>query len=78
MNTILMELDKATLSSQISCNNDDALTDQNLSAFTAAQIAAFLSIAIDNKATRCTARLLDYRNAHYPEFANVNEFSLDW
>ena len=49
-----------------------------LSMFTVAQISSFLNLAIDHKATRCTVRLLDYKNAHFPEFVEVNEFSLDW
>ena len=78
MNATLLEMDKATLSAQITRDNDAALTDQALSVFSAAQITGLLNLAIDHKATRCTARLLDYKNAHFPEFAEVNEFSLDW
>lgn len=78
MNAILLEMDKATLSTQITHDNDVVLTDQTLSEFSAAQIAGLLNLAIDRKATRCTARLLDYKNTHFPEFAKVNEFSLDW
>ena len=78
INAILLEMDKATLSAQITHDNDAALTDRALSAFSAAQITGLLNLAIDHKATRCTARLLDYKNVHFPEFAEVNEFSLDW
>ena len=76
MNATLLEMDKATLSAQITRDNDAALTDQALSVFSAAQIVGLLNQAIDRKATRCTARLLDYKNAHFPEFAEVNEFSV--
>ena len=78
MNATLLEMDKATLSAQITRDNDAALTDRALSVFSAAQIVGLLNLAIDHKATRCTARLLDYKNTHFPEFAEVNEFSLDW
>ena len=78
MNATLLEMDKATLSAQITRDNEAALTDQALSVFSAAQIAGLLNLAIDHKATRCTASLLDYKNTHFPEFAEVNEFSLDW
>ena len=78
MNAVLLEMDKATLSAQITRDNEAALTDQALSVFSAAQTAGLLNLAIDHKATRCTACLLDYKNAHFPEFVDVNEFSLDW
>lgn len=78
INAILLEMDKATLSAQIARDNDAALTDQTLSEFSAAQIAGLLNLAIDHKATRCTALLLNYKNTRFPEFAEVNEFSLDW
>ena len=73
-----LEMDKATLSTQIVRDNDIALTDPTLSVFSAAQISTLLNLAIDSKATRCTAVLLNYKNEHFPEFAEVNEFSLDW
>ena len=37
-----------------------------------------LKLAIDSKATRSTALLLNYKNEHFPEFAEVEEFTLDW
>ena len=49
-----------------------------LSEFTVAQITAFLNQAIKCKASKCTALLLDFKNAHFPEYADVNEFSLNW
>ena len=78
MNAILLEMDKATLSIQIIHDNDAVLTDQSLSVFSVAQITSFLNLAIDHNATRCTARLLNYKNAYFPEFTEVNKFSLDW
>ena len=78
MNATLLEMDKATLSAQVTRDNDAALTDRALSVFSAAQIAGMLNLAIDHNATRCTARLLDYKNARFPEFAEFNEVSLDW
>ena len=78
MNVILLELDKATVSHQIRQDNDPALTDAVLSTFTAAQIKGFIDLAIDSNAVRCTAILLNYRNEHFPEFADMNEYTLDW
>ena len=52
--------------------------DSTLSEFTVAQITAFLNQAIKGKATKCTAVLLNFKNEHFPEYADVNEFSLDW
>ena len=77
MNAVLQELDKATIMTQISKDNDSVLTDKMLSQFTAAQIFSMLDLAAGN-ATRCTARLLDYRNRCLPRFSDINEFSLDW
>ena len=78
MNAILLELDRATLSHQVSNDNDSVLTAENLSDFTAAQISGLLNLAIDSKAARCTALLLEYKKKHFPEFADIDEFSLDW
>ena len=78
MNATLLEMDKAALAAHIIRDNDACLTDQALSIFSAAQITGFTNLAIDHKAVRCTARMLDYKNARFPEFAEINEFSLDW
>ena len=78
MNAILLELDKATVSHQVTQDNDAALIESTLSTFTAAQIASLLTLAIDSKAARCTALLLEYKHARFPEFETVEEFTLDW
>ncbi len=78
MNTVLLELDRMTLLKQISSDHDSALTAETLSEFSAAQITDFINLAIDSKATRCTAVLLSYKNEHFPEYADMNEFTLDW
>ena len=78
MNAVLLEVDKAVIASMVAKDNDTAVNPQRLSTFTAAQITSLLELAIESKATRCTALLLDYKNTHFPEFADVNEFSLDW
>lgn len=78
INSVLLELDQATIVSQIERNHADALTDGVLGAFTAAQIASFLEASIEHNATDCTARLLDYKNRRFPEFSEIEEFTLDW
>ena len=78
MNTVLLELDRITLLKQISSDHDSALTAETLSEFSAAQITDFINLAIDSKATRCTAVLLSYKNEHFAEYADMNEFTLDW
>ena len=42
------------------------------------QITSLLNLAIAKKAKKCTALLLDYKNRVFPEYKNINEFSLDW
>ena len=54
------------------------LKEAALSVFTASQISSLLDLAIKCKAVKCSALLIDYRNIHFPEYADVNEFSLDW
>ena len=78
MNTVLLELDRGTLSFQIAKDNDTALIPQKLSVYSVAQIQSLLALAIEKKATKCTAILLDFKNRYFPEYADVNEFSLDW
>ena len=78
MNAVLLELNKATVSSQVTLDNDASINMQTLSTFTASQISSLLNLAIEKKAEKCTALLLNYKNEHFPEFAEVNEFSLDW
>ena len=78
INADLLELDKAVISARISQDNDAALQESALDDFTAAQITSFLNQAIKGKAAKCTAVLLDYKNKRFPEYADINEFSLDW
>ena len=78
INAVLLEVDKAAVKSFIAKDNTSALTKELLSNFTAAQITSFVNLAIESKATACTAVLLDYKNEHFSEFAEINEFSLDW
>ena len=78
LNAIIFELDCAAVRAHIKADRDTSLYPEVLDRFTAAQICEFVNLAIDSKATRCTALLMDYKNKYYPEYADVDEFSLDW
>ncbi len=78
MNVVLFELDRITLAERIAGNDVTALTEQMLSTFTVAQISEFINVGLENKATECTASLLNYKNEHYPSYADMSVFSLDW
>ena len=78
INAELLELDKATLSSQIAKDNDSSINTGILSGFTVSQISMLLNLAIEEKAEKCTALLLNYKNEHFKEYSNLDEFSLDW
>lgn len=67
LNTIIFELDRATLKSVILKDDISALSDDLLSTFTLAQISEFVDCAIKNNCTNCTAYLLNYKNEKFGE-----------
>ena len=75
-NHIIYYLDKCTVYSRIAVDNDSVL--DNLDGYTVAQIDSFLKFAIENNATKCTAGLLNYKNEHFADFTDVDEFTLDF
>ena len=75
-NHIVCYLDKCTVFGRIAKDDDHVL--EMLEGYTAAQIEAFLKYAIENNAVKCTAGLLNYKNEHFSEFAEVEEFTLEW
>ena len=77
LNHVIAYLDQIIIPQKIKAD-DDAYLSSVLPGKTQAQIAAFLQTAAENHAAHCTAVLLDYQSKHFPEFADVNEFSLDW
>ena len=78
INAILLELDRITISVQIRCDNVEAIEEAQLDELTVSQISDFIKLATENKATNCTALLLDYKNRKYPEYDSFDEFVLEW
>ena len=78
LNAILLELDRITLSAQIRNDNVEAIEEKQLDGLTVSQISDFIKLATENKATNCTALLLDYKNRKYPEYDSFDEFVLEW
>lgn len=75
-NHIIYYLDKCTIFGKI--EQDDASALQNLEGYTVAQIDSFLKYAVEKGSTKCTALLLNYKNEHFADFANIDEFTLDF
>ena len=76
LNRVIAYLDKRIVPDKIR-TDEDGFVRNILPGQTLAQISEYLKQAIECKAEKCTALLLDYRNEHYPDYANVEEFSLD-
>ena len=77
LNTIIFELDRATLKSVILKDDISALSDDLLSTFTLAQISEFVDCAIKNNCTNCTAYLLNYKYEKFGEDSVFDMFVLD-
>ena len=58
--------------------NDDVYVIERLDGYTVEQIDAFLKFAIEKGSTNCTAAFLSFKNDHFAEFAEVDEFTLDF
>ena len=76
-NTIIFELDRIIVKSLIAKDNVEALTDDILKTFTCAQISMFLDNALKSDSTHCTARLMDYKNAHFETSDPFDMFVLE-
>jgi len=77
MNKVLFELDRMVISYCVSLDDDGGMRNMSLEPFTAAQISEWLNIAISKKSSRCTAFLLNYKQEHFAQYENVEEFTLD-
>lgn len=75
-NHIIYYLDKCTIFGRI--EQDDESSLQNLEGYTVAQINSFLKFAIEKGSTKCTAAFLNYKNDHFADFADIEEFTLDF
>ena len=76
LNRVLAYLDKRVVTDKIRLDEDEYVR-KILHGQTLAQIIEYLTLAIDCKAEKCKAILLDYRNTHYSDYSNVEEFSLE-
>ena len=74
-NHLIFYFDKCTTFGRIA--NDDDTVLESLRGYTVAQIDAFLKYAVENKCTRCTAGLLDFKNKYFADFADMDEFTLE-
>lgn len=77
LNTVIFELDRVTVKPLISGDNSNALRDEILSRFTAAQICELIDYAAKCKSTACTARLLEFKNKNFGETSAFDAFVLD-
>lgn len=75
-NHIVYYLDKCTIFGRI--EQDDESVLQNLDGYTVSQIDSFLKFAIEKGSTKCTAVFLNYKNEHFADFADIDEFTLDF
>jgi len=78
INAILLHLDRAAIRSRIISGDDAAVAAALDTGFTAAQISEFVSLSTECGQTACTAILLNFKNEHFSDFADMDEFSLDW
>jgi hypothetical protein len=78
LNAILLHLDRASLRARIAAGDDTAVSAALQGSFTVAQISEFIELSTELGQTACTAVLLQYKNEHFSDFADVDEFSLDW
>ena len=51
--------------------------EQFLPRFTLAQISEFIKVAGESNATNVMALLLEYKNANFPDFDPMDEFTLE-
>jgi len=77
MNKVILEIDRSVLRHLIATDRDDCLAAAGLEAYMATQIIEFLNVAISSESPKCTALLLNYKNAHFPEYSETDEFTLE-
>ena len=75
VNHIVALLDRWTVRGRIL--KDDISIAPMLDGCTLAQITDYLNLSTENNRTNCTALLLDYKNARFPDFDPMAEFTLD-
>ena len=75
VNHIVALLDRWTVAGRIL--KDDVSVREQLDGFTAAQIMEYIRLASENACPNCAAMLLEYKQAHYPDFDPMAEFTLE-
>ena len=75
VNHIVALLDRWTVAGRIL--KDDVSVRDVLDGFTAAQIMEYIRLASENTCPNCAAMLLEYKQAHYPDFDPMAEFTLE-
>ena len=75
VNHIVALLDRWTVAERIL--KDDITVQDALRWFTAAQIMEYIRLASENACPNCAAMLLEYKQAHYPDFDPMVEFTLE-
>ena len=76
LNRVVAYLDQRIIPDKIK-QDDDEFLRHLLTGKTLAQIEAYLDLAIEASAEKCKAVIMDYRNTYYPNYSNIEEFTLD-
>lgn len=75
-NHIVSLLDRWTIVGRLV--KDDVSVRDSLESYTLAQIMSFIDLTTKNNCPNCTAMLLEYKHAKYPDVDPMAEFTLDW
>ncbi len=78
LNAIFLHLDRAAIRAHIMAGRDNAVNTALTAEYTLAQINEFIDLSTKHEQTACTALLLKYKNEHFADFEEMDEFSLDW
>ncbi len=76
VNHIVVYLDRVTAWDRV--RMDDVSVMEQMDLFTLAQITGFIAAAQEAQAVNVLALLLEYKNAHFADFAPMDEFTLEW
>lgn len=76
INHLLAYLDRVAAWDRVRKNDESVMT--MMDGFTLAQITEFIQAAREAKAGNVLALLLDYKNARFPDFDPMDEFTQEW
>ena len=57
---------------------DDESCLDNLDSYNISQIDSFLKYAIEKGSTKCIAALMSFKNEHFSDYAEIEEFTLNF